>query len=230
MSARTGWRRSRCWRSTPTERRRLRLSRRSLANCSLLAARPIACVPGHLAQESPCHAPRRPDSRKRMPRHRTRSRSTKTSPACRPARGCWSAAPGRSATCTHSRAGRCGPVQPLRHELAQAHGADATCPVSTAIFLRVVAEAAWDERQAGARAAEVAPFRRVIAPDAPLAKKLRRGLQWIAQQRAADRTRPCGRVRRIQVMAARVDQQEWRRKVRRHARGSRAWPSPACRC
>ena len=118
----------------------------------------------------------------------------------------------------------------LRAAIARRHAVAVACPVSTAIFLRVVAEAAWDERQAGARAAEVAPFRRVIAPDAPLAKKLRRGLQWIAQQRAADRTRPCGRVRRIQVMAARVDQQEWRRKVRRHARGSRAWPSPACRC
>jgi hypothetical protein len=40
----------------------------------------------------------------------------------------------------------------LRRELAQVHGADATCPVSTAIFPRVVAEAAWDDVQAGARA------------------------------------------------------------------------------
>lgn len=74
----------------------------------------------------------------------------------------------------------------LRHALAQAQAADATCPVSTAIFLRVVAEAARDEMQAGARAAEVAPFWRVIEPESPLAKKLRCGPQWTAQQRAAE--------------------------------------------
>jgi hypothetical protein len=58
-------------------------------------------------------------------------------------------------------------------------------------LLHVVAEAAWDEGQAGARAAEVAPFWRVIAPDAPLAKKLRCGPQWIAQQRAAESAPRC---------------------------------------
>lgn len=87
---------------------------------------------------------------------------------------------------THSRAGQFWPVQQLRRELAQAHGADATCPVSTSIFLRVVAEAAWDEMQSGASADEVAPFWRVIEPDSPLAKKLRCGPQWIEQQRAAE--------------------------------------------
>lgn len=66
-----------------------------------------------------------------------------------------------------------------------------SCPVSTTIILRVVAEAAWDERQAGARAAEVAPFWRVIAPNTPLAKKLRCGPQWIAQQRAAESAPRC---------------------------------------
>lgn len=78
-------------------------------------------------------------------------------------------------------------VQQLRRELAAAHGADAACPVSTSIFLRTVAEAAWDEIEAGAPVTEVAPFWRVIDPKSPLAKKLRAGSAWIEQQRAAER-------------------------------------------
>jgi hypothetical protein len=78
------------------------------------------------------------------------------------------------------------PVQQMRRELAAIHGVDATCPVSTAIFLRVVAEVAWEEIEAGAAASEVAPFWRVVEPGSPLAKKLRAGSAWIAEQRAAE--------------------------------------------
>lgn len=78
-------------------------------------------------------------------------------------------------------------VQQMRRELAALHGADAACPVSTAIFLRTVAEAAWDEIEAGTPASQVAPFWRVVDPGSPLAKKLRAGSEWIAQQRAAER-------------------------------------------
>lgn len=77
-------------------------------------------------------------------------------------------------------------VQQVRRELAELHGADATCPVSTAIFLRVVAEAAWDEIEAGRPVTEVAPFWRVVEPGSPLAKKLRAGSAWIGQQRQAE--------------------------------------------
>lgn len=77
-------------------------------------------------------------------------------------------------------------VQQLRRELAAAHGADAACPVSTAIFLRTVAEAAWDEILAGVPVTQVTPFWRVIEPGSPLARKLRAGSDWIEQQRAAE--------------------------------------------
>jgi hypothetical protein len=77
-------------------------------------------------------------------------------------------------------------IQQMRRELARQHGADAACPVSTAIFLRTVAEAAWDQIEAGTAAAQVAPFWRVVEPSSPLAKKLRAGSEWIAQQRAAE--------------------------------------------
>jgi hypothetical protein len=77
-------------------------------------------------------------------------------------------------------------IQQVRRELAALHGADATCPVSTAIFLHIVAESAWDEIEGGTSTADVAPFWRVIDPKSPLAKKLRPGGHWIEQQRLAE--------------------------------------------
>ena len=78
-------------------------------------------------------------------------------------------------------------VQQVRRELAALHGAEATCPVSTAIFLRTVSEAAWDDIQAGVPLQQVTPFWRVVDPGSPLAKKLRAGSEWISHQRAAER-------------------------------------------
>jgi hypothetical protein len=86
----------------------------------------------------------------------------------------------------HVPAGQTRSVQQMRRELAALHGADAACPVSTAIFLRTVAEAAWERIEAGADATDVAPFWRVVEPGSPLAKKLRCGNAWIEQQRAAE--------------------------------------------
>ena len=77
-------------------------------------------------------------------------------------------------------------IQQVRRELAVLHKADATCPVSTSIFLRTVAEVAWDQIEAGTPVTEVAPFWRVVDPKSPLAKKLRAGPQWIEQQRHAE--------------------------------------------
>jgi hypothetical protein len=87
-------------------------------------------------------------------------------------------------------AGETRSVQQMRRELARQHGADDTCPVSTAIFLRTVAEAAWDRIEAGTPVPDVVPFWRVVDPESPLARKLRAGSQWIAQQRAAELERP----------------------------------------
>lgn len=78
-------------------------------------------------------------------------------------------------------------VQQMRRELAALHGADAACPVSTAIFLRTVAEAAWDAIEAGVPVTAVAPFWRVVEPGSPLAKKLRAGSEWIRRQREVER-------------------------------------------
>ncbi len=87
---------------------------------------------------------------------------------------------------TKTRPGQFLSVQELRRALAREHGADATCPVSTSIFLRTVSEAAWEQIEAGATAAEVTPFWRAVEPDSPLAKKLACGSTWIEQQRGAE--------------------------------------------
>jgi hypothetical protein len=88
---------------------------------------------------------------------------------------------------THVPAGETREVQRMRRNLAKLHGDDAACPVSTAIFLRTVAEAAWDEMASGVPGTDVAPLWRVVNPKSPLAKKLRAGETWIAHQRAAER-------------------------------------------
>ena len=63
----------------------------------------------------------------------------------------------------------------LRDDLAALHGAQVTCPTSTGIFLRIVAEAALEQVAAGAEWKEVAPFWRAIEPDSATAQKLSSG-------------------------------------------------------
>lgn len=77
-------------------------------------------------------------------------------------------------------------VRRLRNELARKHDAQATCPVTTAMCLRVVAEVAWDDLQAGATLDTVVPFWRAIEPDSPIARKLRCGPDWIRSMREAE--------------------------------------------
>lgn len=60
----------------------------------------------------------------------------------------------------------------MRRILAKRHNADATCPVSTGIFLRVVAEAALEEFHQGVSPSQITPFWRIIADNSILAKKL----------------------------------------------------------
>lgn len=72
-------------------------------------------------------------------------------------------------------------IQEFRHRLAEKHQADITCPLSTGIFLRVAAEVALEDHAAGKDG--VTPFWRVVEPNAPLAKKLSCGPDWIARKR-----------------------------------------------
>jgi ABC-type uncharacterized transport system ATPase subunit len=70
----------------------------------------------------------------------------------------------------------------LRKDLALAHNADYTCPVTTGIFLRIVAEANYEKLQQGKHVKEITPFWRVIEPKSVLAKKLTFGQDFLLQQ------------------------------------------------
>jgi hypothetical protein len=74
----------------------------------------------------------------------------------------------------------------IRRDLAAEHNADYTCPVTTGIFLRIVAEAAYEKIQQGGKPQLVTPFWRAIEPNSPLAKKLTFGQEFLLQQRKAE--------------------------------------------
>lgn len=74
-------------------------------------------------------------------------------------------------------------VREMRASLARDHKAEHTCPLTTGIFLRIAAEAAWERFQAGESLTKVAAFWRVVEPGSPLAKKLTCGMEFIKQQR-----------------------------------------------
>jgi hypothetical protein len=74
-------------------------------------------------------------------------------------------------------------IERMRRELARKNQCDATCPVSTAIFLRITAQAAIEQLNAGQATSDVSPFWRVIEPQSTIAGKLPIDAQWIAHQR-----------------------------------------------
>lgn len=77
-------------------------------------------------------------------------------------------------------------ITQMRKDLAAEYNAEATCPLTAGIFLRIVAEASWEELQSGASEADVAPFWRMIDSKSPMAKKLSFGMDFINKQRAAE--------------------------------------------
>lgn len=74
-------------------------------------------------------------------------------------------------------------LQRLRRDIARANRCEAMCPVSTSIFLRILAESAWDDIQARKSVDDVTPFWRVIEPGSAIAKKLRATDAWLRKQR-----------------------------------------------
>jgi len=74
----------------------------------------------------------------------------------------------------------------MREDLAKSKDADATCPVSTAIFLRISAQAAIDEMEGGKPKEYIAPFWRVLRASDKITAKLSIDRQWIDTQRAQE--------------------------------------------
>ena len=74
----------------------------------------------------------------------------------------------------------------MRSDLARRAEAAAMCPVTTAIYLRVVAECALEDLAGGKDLADVAPFWRVVAPGDKVAAKLSCGPEGIEHLRRLD--------------------------------------------
>lgn len=69
----------------------------------------------------------------------------------------------------------------MRSDLARSAKADKTCPVTSGIFTRIVAERSLELMAEGKE--PLAPFWKVIDPKSPLAKKLSCGPEFIARMR-----------------------------------------------
>ena len=74
-------------------------------------------------------------------------------------------------------------IKTLRNDLAHTYGADVTCPLTAGIFLRIVAEAAYEEYQKTNSLKGITPFWRVIDPKSKLASKLSFGKDLLIEQR-----------------------------------------------
>ena len=74
-------------------------------------------------------------------------------------------------------------LKAMRAELAQAYGADKTCPVTAGIFLRIASEAAYEEYVSGKKESEITPFWRMLQPGMKIVSKLACGEEFIRVQR-----------------------------------------------
>lgn len=64
---------------------------------------------------------------------------------------------------------------------------DASCPVSTSIFLRIVAEHTWEEFSRTGSTKNLAPFWRVMESSSTMAKKLNFDSVWIGVQQELEK-------------------------------------------
>ncbi|MDQ3655839.1 MAG: hypothetical protein M3457_12265 [Chloroflexota bacterium] len=74
----------------------------------------------------------------------------------------------------------------LRALLANQYDAEYTCPVTTTMMLRIVAEAANEAHERGVPLGEVTPVWRVLDRKAPALRKLSFDSAWLLGQRAEE--------------------------------------------
>ncbi len=75
-------------------------------------------------------------------------------------------------------------VAQLRKRLARTHRTDTTCPLTTGIFVRIVAEVAEEDRRA--RKKRVTPYWRVVRDDGGLNEKFPGGVKQQARRLRAE--------------------------------------------
>jgi len=73
-------------------------------------------------------------------------------------------------------------IKEMRKDLAAEYKAEYTCPVTTGIFIRIVAEAAYEAYEKGKPISKITPFWRAMSIHSPSAKKLSFGIQFLKDQ------------------------------------------------
>lgn len=79
------------------------------------------------------------------------------------------------------KSGNISAIETMRNDLAIEYGADFTCPMTTGIFLKIVAEYNYENRSQ--KDFQICPFWRIIDPNSKLAGKLSFGAAFLLQQR-----------------------------------------------
>lgn len=74
----------------------------------------------------------------------------------------------------------------MRQDIARRRGCDATCPLSTGMFVRIAAEAAIESMEEGHAVSDVTPFWRLLSGADKIAKRLPIDAEWIDRQRALE--------------------------------------------
>lgn len=77
-------------------------------------------------------------------------------------------------------------IPQMRDELAAREGCAGTCPMSSSIFVRMVAEAALEDLAEGKTVSEVTPFWRIVTSKDKMVKKLAVDSEWIDEQRSLE--------------------------------------------
>lgn len=77
-------------------------------------------------------------------------------------------------------------IATVRKDLAAEYHAEVTCPLTTGIFLRIAAEAAYEAYEKGTPITKITPFWRVIDEKSPTAKKLSFGTAFLKEQRSKE--------------------------------------------
>ncbi|MEM7548246.1 MAG: hypothetical protein AAF363_01130 [Bacteroidota bacterium] len=78
-------------------------------------------------------------------------------------------------------------LKTIRNDLALDHNAEYTCPVTTGIYLRVVAESNYERLTQGEGEEAIAPFWRAIDPQSNLAQKLSFGTEFIRKKQEEEK-------------------------------------------
>lgn len=82
--------------------------------------------------------------------------------------------------------GRSLSARELRQALAEAHGAEVTCPITTGFHLRTVAEAAWEALASGTPIERITPVWRALPEGSPTLARLSFDMRFILNQRALE--------------------------------------------